>query len=744
MKVGVVTFHSAFNFGATLQTWALQKALKQMGTQPCVINYHPWIIDGLYDPYEGREGFDRTKRHWYLKMTAPERLVRLRKYSAFLHENLELEGDYKTYEELVKNPPVMDAYITGSDQVWNSDHIGGYDPAYFLEFAPKDSIKISYGASVGRNMILPAYRKNIREALEDYRAISLREISTTPAVEKLTSKRVKVVSDPTFLLKKEDYDEILEDEKREEKYILVYMMEDSQEVKKLANRISKTLGYPIVQRRPVKKFANELKSCYTSTPGEFLGLLSNAEYVITNSFHGTVFSLIYEKPFISLLHSDTGSRTVDLLKSLGMESHIVWNEEDFYDMKQFQIEDKEKLRRKMEKVREKSRRFLEEALGLKEKAEERVNCPTNILKEECYGCYACKEICPKDAITMEEDENGFRYPQTDYETCISCGRCEKVCIRLQDHFPEETPEPKVYGAVNDDLDTRMCSSSGGVFPEMARYVIEEKKGYVAGVRWNENMEAVADIAHTMEEAAAFYGSKYVKSNLEGIQPRIKKLLKEGETVLYSGLPCECAALRSYLGKPYENLYICEILCHAAPSPKVLRKYLDYLENKFKSKVTGLVFRDKSEKGWLIHRTQMVVNFESGKVLRVNARKNNYFRAFLNDFICRESCSSCNYVYRHRSGDITIGDYWGIQYKIPELFDEKGASCVLIHNEKGQELWDQISGRFQVRESSMGDVFAGNHSKPAPYHSIREEIFEQLDEEPINLLLKEYNDLRNPR
>lgn len=741
MRVGVVTFHNAFNFGATLQTWALQKALAKLGTEPCVIHYHPSVIDSLYDPYEGREGFDRTKRRWYLKLTAPERLVRLKKYSSFIQEHLKLEGDYPVYSALEENPPQLDAYITGSDQVWNSFHIGGYDPAYFLEFAPEGSRKIAYGASIGRNMILPAYRGQIRKALEDYQAISLREISTTPAVERLTKKPVKVVADPTFLLEREDYEEIRVDETREEKYILVYMMEESQEVKKMANRVSKALGYPIVQRRPVKKFANELESCYTNTPGEFLGLVSNAEYVITNSFHGTVFSLIYEKPFVSLLHSDTGSRTVDLLKSLHMEDHIVWDESKFCDMGQFEIKDVEDLRRRIAKHRTKSLQYLQEALGLIQVEKARVDCPTDILREECYGCGVCKEVCPKEAITMAEEADGFCYPKVDPEKCISCGKCEKYCIRLQDRFPEEIPQPSVYAAIHKDEQIRMASSSGGVYPELARYVIEERQGYVVGVRWNERMEAVGDIAHTMEEARAFCGSKYVKSNLEGILPRVKALLEQGETVLYTGVPCDCAALRFYLKKEYENLYVCEILCHAVPSPKILRKYLDHLEKKFDSKIVDLIFRDKSEKGWLIHRTQMVVKFESGRTLRVNARRNNYFRAFLRDFISRESCNHCDYVYDHRRGDLTIGDFWSIRDFIPEMFDDKGVSCVLANTDQGRKLWEAVAGKFQVQESTLKAAFRKNHVRPAAYHQARTEIFEQLDEEPIDELLEEYNDLK---
>lgn len=743
MKVGVVTFHSAFNFGATLQTWALQKALKQIGTEPCVINYHPWIIDGLYDPYGGRSGFARTKRHWYLKLMSPEKVVRVKKYSAFIRDHLNLVGDYKTYEELKANPPKLDAYITGSDQVWNSSHTGGYDPAYFLEFAPADAIKIAYGASVGKNMVLPAYQKQIRNALKDYRGISLREVSTTPAIEKLTKQRVNVVADPTLLLRREDYDEIRVDEKRKEKYILVYMMEDSVEVKRLSNRISRLLGYPVVQRRAAKKFNYELESCYTSTPGEFLGLISNAECVITNSFHGTVFSLIYEKPFISLLHSDTGSRTVDLLRSLHMEDHIVRNAENFYDLGRFQIKDPELLHRSMEHVREKSFHFLKQSLGLEEELQVKVNCPTGILREECYGCYACSEICPKDAITMEEEADGFFYPRTDPEKCISCGLCEQVCIRLQDRFEGEQKTPLPYAALNKDDATRAQSTSGGVFPEAARYIIEEKGGCVVGVRWDEHMRAVQDVAYTMEEVQAFCGSKYVKSDLDGIWPRVEKLLKEGRTVLYSGLPCECAALRSYLRKDYDNLYVCEILCHSAPSPKILRKYLDHLEKKFGSRIVDLNFRDKKQNGWQIHEAQMVMTFEDGSELRVNTRRNNYFRAFLNDYTCRESCTRCEYVYDHRKGDITIGDYWGIEEFIPELFDDKGASCVLVQTEKGRELWNQIADRFRSQESTMKAVFARNHDKPSPRHSIRDEIFDQIDTtSSINSLLEEYNDLKN--
>ena len=156
----------------------------------------------------------------------------------------------------------------------------------------------------------------------------------------------------------------------------------------------------------------------------------------------------------------------------------------------------------------------------------------------------------------------------------------------------------------------------------------------------------------------------------------------------------------------------------------------------------LNFRDKRKIGWLIHEEHLIVTFESGFVLEVNAMRNNYFRAFLNDYICRESCTNCEFVYDRRTGDLTIGDYWGIQDRIPEMFDDKGASCVLIQSEKGKALWEQIAGQFEIRESTLEDVFRANHKKPSPRHSIRDEIFEQLDETAsIDQLLEEYNDLK---
>lgn len=364
MKAGVITFHSAHNYGASLQTWALQEALKKLGVEPCVIHYHPDIIDRLYrapkqDTFAKKRRYLMKKRY---RNTVRQQWEKYEKYQNFLQEHLQLVGDFTDYESLSSARLGLDAYITGSDQVWNSDHIGGFDPAYFLNFAEPGKRRISYAASVGRDYIYAQYRKSIQESLKDFTAISIREESTRPAIEELAGQPVSVVADPTLLLQKEDYERLRKPVERRGRYILVYMMEKNDALISFANRISITLGIPVIQRRRQRIFKNELYNFASDTPDEFLSEVEGAEFVLTNSFHGTVFSIIYEKPFISMLHTSTGSRTSDLLKSLGLEDHILYQTSQFHELSQLEIKQKEVLQQRITQLREKSYQFLQKAL----------------------------------------------------------------------------------------------------------------------------------------------------------------------------------------------------------------------------------------------------------------------------------------------------------------------------------------------------------------------------------------------
>lgn len=364
MKVGVITFHSANNYGATLQTWALQKVLKNLGCDAGVIHYHPDVIDRLYDPMLMKKGINRLLKRLSLSIFNRQSLKRYDKFQRFLDNNLQLLGDFRTYEELKKAKLGLDAYITGSDQVWNPTHIGGYNPAYFLEFAEPGKKKLSYAASIGSDTIHPKYREDMRRALSSFTGISVREASIQEAVQELSDQPVHVVLDPTLLLAKEDYEDIKVKKEKKEPYILVYSIEKNSQVNALANKISVSLGMPIIQRRPLPGLINEQEPFYTADAGEFVGLIEAADYVVTNSFHGTVFSILYGKPFVSMLHSDTGSRTLDLLTELGLQSHILYDIKDFTDFSMFRIEDPEGLKNRIEEGRKSSMDFLIQNLGL--------------------------------------------------------------------------------------------------------------------------------------------------------------------------------------------------------------------------------------------------------------------------------------------------------------------------------------------------------------------------------------------
>lgn len=364
MKVGVITFHSANNYGAVLQTWALQKVLKELGAKPGVINYHPDIIDGLYDPMKLKKGITRDLLKLKVYIRNRKSLIRYKKFKSFIRTKLNLIGDYRTYKDLVEARLNLDAYIVGSDQVWNPTHIGGFDPAYYLEFAEQGSRRISYAASLGTDYIAAKYKNKMEKALKGFTAISVRERSVQAAVSELADKPVEVVLDPTLLLNVEDYDEIKIKSKYKKPYILVYSIEKNAQLIEFANKISVSLGMPILQRRPSGGLINQMEPFYTSDAGEFLGYIESAEYVITNSFHGTVFSVLYGKPFVSMLHTDTGKRTEDLLNELGLSSHILHDIRDFNNFDMFKIDNLEETKANIMRLRETSMSFIKTSLGI--------------------------------------------------------------------------------------------------------------------------------------------------------------------------------------------------------------------------------------------------------------------------------------------------------------------------------------------------------------------------------------------
>jgi len=743
MNVGIITFNSAHNYGAMLQTYALQTTIENMGFEVGIINYRLNVIDNVYNPFRRRRrgildaGFYKQRAGLHLRHRY--KLEKFENFENFMMEHLNLTDPYTTFNALRDADLNYDFYIAGSDQIWNSKITKGLNPAYFFDFAPDECKKIAYAASIGTDTIDECDVPLFEYYLKNMDSISIREKRSASSLAECTDKSVEITMDPTLLLEKKYYDEIKNDlHFKDQDYIFFYTLEHNDELVKMAEKISKEEKLPVIFNRPLKIFANQLESVPYIGPKEFLGLIANAKYVVTNSYHGAIFSIIYRKKFVTAPNTKTPTRTMELINMLGLDQVMFLKAEDFEDINKIQI-DYNDVEERLNVLREDSVGFLKKSLVKDKIAEPEKQCYLDTGdKFSCYGCYACKELCPSNAITMLEDEEGFFYPVINETNCNHCNLCKKICIYSNSEILEKNEKfPQVYASYNKDADERMFSSSGGIFLPLAKKIIDQG-GYVVGAAYTSSMEVKHVIGRTMEDCKKFSGSKYVRSDISDLFPEIRELLKEDKPVLFVGVPCQVAGLKSYLGTENENLYLVEILCHSNPSPKVFKKYISYLEEKHGSKVIDFKFKDKSI-GW--NSPSVLIKFENGKSIRENSRYNDYNRGFQTSLMARPSCYNCEFVEYNRTGDMTIGDFWGIEQIEHDLDDDKGISLIIVTNEKGKLLFDKIESKLDSIHEDMEKAFRKNHKYPIVLTKRRTEFFKRLDNEPVNSLLYSFNDVK---
>lgn len=630
--------------------------------------------------------------------------------------------------------------VTGT-KVWKTKTISRVKKALVLKDIPNK--KYAYNVGVA-NSEYGIFEKNaVKKFIHDFELVTVMKGEDKNYLSQYYKKDIPLLCDNTLLLRANEYDVLLKKVKSFGDYILLDMKENSPKMIELAKKVKKETGLKVICLNSKFSLKHGFQSETIKTSQKFLGIVKGAKYVIADTERSILFSMLYKRPFLYVKEYVEGQEWLEgLLKNVKLESNILEAPEGYTGVKQFKLWNGFSLHKRLSKCKKLAYSVIDEMTGMEKTKDVYVDAPTDILKKDCCGCYACEEVCPVTAIKMIQDNQGYYYPVADKNICISCGLCKKTCVMQEPRLVEyENSYPKALAAYHKNLETRKGSTSGAMFPGFARYIIEEKKGYVAGARYDEDMNVISDVANTMEGVKAFYGSKYVKSLLDGSYKKIKELLDQGEYVLFSGLPCECSGLRAFLRKDYEKLFICEIICHAGPSAKVFKDYLGYLEEKFGSRVTNVTFRQKKN-GWQAHQTSMVVDFKDREPLRVVNRTNDYYRIFANDYIARESCTSCRFTHLNRAGDVTIGDFWGIQDIHPDMYDNQGASFVLINNQHGMELWDKVKDDFEWIDSSVDKVFKKNHKEPISYKIDRDEFFHRLEKgEPINTLLEEFNDLK---
>ena len=325
---------------------------------------------------------------------------------------------------------------------------------------------------------------------------------------------------------------------------------------------------------------------------------------------------------------------------------------------------------------------------------------------DCCGCAKCQSVCPTKAITMRF-LNGHYYPVVIKDLCIDCKKCANQC----DFKLKATNTPISAYAVKHNQTVRMKSSSGGVFTALSDYILQNG-GKVYGADFDENMHLRHTSADNTVKRDRMRGTKYIQSDMSGVYNQIKADLQNNLQVLFVGTPCQVNAVKGFIGEN-EKLYTADLICHGVPSPELWKNFIKYIEEKLNQKATFFSFRNK-DIAWRKYSGR--VTFSDGSILENTNLLNAYAELFSYDLTLRASCEACPFASISRVGDITLGDFWGIENVLPQIDDNKGVSAVLINTEKGEKLFSLSKGELELYEVTSNQVAARQPNLSKPSHA----------------------------
>lgn len=327
-----------------------------------------------------------------------------------------------------------------------------------------------------------------------------------------------------------------------------------------------------------------------------------------------------------------------------------------------------------------------------------------VSKDKCSGCSACFNACKFDALSMETDETGFWFPRIDRNKCVECGVCKRACPAIERHT-YKSDNPKAYIAQNKNNEIRKQSTSGGAFTAIAQKVIGNG-GVVFGAAIDNDYRVSHICVDNEADLSKFRSSKYVQSWIGESYRAAERYLENGRQVCFSGTPCQINGLKKYLRKEYDNLLTVDVMCRAVPSPKILKKYLEYQKERY-PQFNRIVFRDKgrgySYSGIALYRDEKVL-------YRGGSEYDPWLRLFLGGFCNREACHECMYQTGVRASDITLWDCWGTQNYAPEWDDNKGTTNVITWSHQGEIILKSCDG-LRCKEIGIENIDASLDRKP---------------------------------
>lgn len=356
-------------------------------------------------------------------------------------------------------------------------------------------------------------------------------------------------------------------------------------------------------------------------------------------------------------------------------------------------------------------------------------------KASCYGCTACVNLCPKQAVTMKTDEKGFAYPSIDETLCIECGLCQKVCPYGKDISVKDF-EQKYYAVQHVSKDIVYNSSSGGFYTALSDEVLA-CEGVVYGAYFDMGFVVRHGRATKRMERDRFVGSKYVQSDMADIMKDILQDLENGKQVLFTGTPCQVAGVSNYIKakrRTLNGLLLCDFICHGASSPLIWSEYISYINGKYKDGVTRYCFRGKKE-GW--HQRYPLI-YSKDKEISLEYRKNkSYILLYQTCFLNRESCYTCQFTSYNRMSDITMADFWNIGKISPEMDDNRGTSEILVNTLEGMKWFERCKDNLRYVECSKDDVWQPHLEYPNAVPTKREQFWQEYSQNGFEVVLEKY-------